>query len=74
KIILPYIKNNRAINPIDLKDEFSKYISEDKIFVVNSVKEACRMFDHGKVGITIGSLYLAGEVLSVIQKHNIRRA
>ncbi|MDR1245388.1 MAG: bifunctional folylpolyglutamate synthase/dihydrofolate synthase, partial [Endomicrobium sp.] len=40
KIILPYIKNNRAINPIDLKDEFSKYISEDKIFVVNSVKEA----------------------------------
>ncbi|MDR1433853.1 folylpolyglutamate synthase/dihydrofolate synthase family protein [Candidatus Endomicrobiellum devescovinae] len=74
KIILPYIKNNRAINPIDLKDEFSKYISEDKIFVVNSVKEACRMFDYGKVGITIGSLYLAGEVLSVIQKHNTRRA
>jgi dihydrofolate synthase/folylpolyglutamate synthase len=73
KIILPYIKNNRAINPINLKDEFSKYISKDKIFVVNSVKEACRMFDHGKVGITIGSLYLAGEVLSVIKKHNIRR-
>jgi dihydrofolate synthase/folylpolyglutamate synthase len=62
KIILPYIKNNRAINPIDLKDEFSKYILEDKIFIVNSVKEACHMFDYGKVGITIGSLYLVGEV------------
>jgi dihydrofolate synthase/folylpolyglutamate synthase len=75
KIILPYIKNNRAINPIDLKYEFSKYISDDKIFVVNSVNEACRMFDYGKVGITIGSLYLTGEVLSVIQqKRNIRRA
>jgi dihydrofolate synthase/folylpolyglutamate synthase len=74
KIILPHIKNNRSINPMDLKDEFSKYISEDKIFVVNSVKEACRMFAYGKVGITIGSLYLAGEVLSVIQKHNTRRA
>jgi dihydrofolate synthase/folylpolyglutamate synthase len=73
KIILPHIKNNRAINPIELKDEFSKYISEDKIFAVNSVKEACRMLDYGKVGITIGSLYLAGEVLSVVQKHNTRR-
>jgi dihydrofolate synthase/folylpolyglutamate synthase len=73
KIILPYIKNNRAINPINLKDEFSRYISKDKIFVVNSVKEACHMFDHGKVGVTIGSLYLAGEVLLVIKKHNIER-
>ncbi|MDR1663055.1 MAG: bifunctional folylpolyglutamate synthase/dihydrofolate synthase [Endomicrobium sp.] len=69
KIILPHIKSNRAINPIDLKNEFLKYISEDKIFVVNSAKEACCMFDYGKIGITIGSLYLAGEVLSIAQKH-----
>ncbi|MDR1122868.1 MAG: bifunctional folylpolyglutamate synthase/dihydrofolate synthase [Endomicrobium sp.] len=72
RIILPHIKNNRAISPIDLKDEFLKYILDDKIFIVNSVKEACRMFDYGKVGIAVGSLYLAGEVLSVIQKHNVR--
>ncbi|MDR3195962.1 MAG: bifunctional folylpolyglutamate synthase/dihydrofolate synthase [Endomicrobium sp.] len=74
KIILPYIKNSRAVNPIDLKNEFSKHISEDKIFVVNSVKESFRMFDCGKVGITIGSLYLVGEVLEIIQKRNTKGA
>jgi dihydrofolate synthase/folylpolyglutamate synthase len=73
KIILPYIKNDRVVNPLELKKEFSKYISNAKIFVVNSVEDSCRMVDTGKVGVSVGSLYLVGEVLTVAQKHNTRR-
>ncbi|MDR1087505.1 MAG: bifunctional folylpolyglutamate synthase/dihydrofolate synthase [Endomicrobium sp.] len=74
KIVLPYIKNDRAVNPIDLKKEFSKYISQEKLFVADSVDKALHMFDDGELALTIGSLYLAGEVLTTVQKHNARRS
>jgi dihydrofolate synthase/folylpolyglutamate synthase len=74
RVILPYIKNDRAVNPIDLKEEFSKYISDEKLFIANSVDKALRMFDDGEIGLTIGSLYLAGEVLTTVQKYNARRS
>ncbi|MDR1474804.1 MAG: bifunctional folylpolyglutamate synthase/dihydrofolate synthase [Endomicrobium sp.] len=74
KIVLPYIKNDRAVNPIDLKKEFSKYISEENLFVAGCVDKALHMVDNGELGLTIGSLYLAGEVLTTVQKYNARRS
>jgi dihydrofolate synthase/folylpolyglutamate synthase len=74
EVILPHVKNDRAVDPIDLKKEFSKYISEDKIFLVDYIRQACCMVGSGKIGVAVGSLYLAGELLEVIQKHSTRRA
>jgi dihydrofolate synthase/folylpolyglutamate synthase len=73
KVILPYIKNGRAVAPTDLKNEFSKYIFKDKIFLVDSVRQAFCMVGPDKIGVAVGSLYLAGELLDVIQKYSTRR-
>jgi dihydrofolate synthase/folylpolyglutamate synthase len=73
EVILPSLKNSRAVDPTYLKDEFSKYISKCKIFLVDSVSQACCMVGSGKIGVAVGSLYLAGELLEVIQKHSTRR-
>ncbi|GHT47771.1 bifunctional folylpolyglutamate synthase/dihydrofolate synthase [Endomicrobiia bacterium] len=64
KIILPYIKNDRAVNPEVLKAEFSKNIACSRIYVVDSVKSACDMMEDGETAVSVGSLYLAGEVLT----------
>jgi dihydrofolate synthase/folylpolyglutamate synthase len=68
KIILPHINNSRAINPEVLKAEFLKYIARDKIYIVDSVKSACDMMEDGQTAVSLGSLYLAGEVLATIVK------
>ena len=67
KIILPKIRNGRAASPDVLKTEFSKYIIKNKIYSVDSVKSALSMINTGETAIVIGSLYLAGEVLTIIQ-------
>ncbi|MCA6070669.1 MAG: bifunctional folylpolyglutamate synthase/dihydrofolate synthase [Endomicrobium sp.] len=67
KIILPKIHNDRAASPDVLKTEFSKYIIKNKIYSVDSVKSALSMINTGETAIVIGSLYLAGEVLTIIQ-------
>jgi dihydrofolate synthase/folylpolyglutamate synthase len=67
RIILPQIKNDRALNPEVLKREFSKYINQSKICMVDSVKSACDMIDNNETAAVIGSLYLAGEVLKYIR-------
>jgi dihydrofolate synthase/folylpolyglutamate synthase len=73
RVILPYVKNGRAVAPTDLKNEFLKYISEDKVFLVDSVRQACYMIGSDRIGVAVGSLYLVGELLEVIQKYSTRR-
>jgi dihydrofolate synthase/folylpolyglutamate synthase len=73
KVILPYVKNGRAVAPTDLKNEFSKYISKNKIFLVDSVRQVFCLVGSGEIGVAVGSLYLAGELLEVIQKYSSTR-
>jgi dihydrofolate synthase/folylpolyglutamate synthase len=70
KIILPHINNNRAVKPNILSTEFNKYVPKNKIYIVNSVKIACDMIETSEIVIVLGSFYLVGEVLSVINNLN----
>ncbi|MDR0956338.1 MAG: bifunctional folylpolyglutamate synthase/dihydrofolate synthase [Endomicrobium sp.] len=66
KVILPKISNNRAVSPKLLEKEFLKYISKSKIHIVDSVMDACNIIDDGETVVSIGSFYLAGEILKII--------
>jgi dihydrofolate synthase/folylpolyglutamate synthase len=67
KVILPNIDNNRSLNQYVLKREFSEYIDERNIYVVNNVVDACNMINENEVAISIGSLYLAGKILNILK-------
>jgi dihydrofolate synthase/folylpolyglutamate synthase len=67
KIILPYIRNDRAVSPEVLRAEFSKYIARNRIYIADSVKSACDMIEDGEMTVSVGSLCLAGEVLQHIK-------
>jgi dihydrofolate synthase/folylpolyglutamate synthase len=69
-VILPHIGNNRAVVPKILKQEFLKYIDQSKIYIVDSVKNACAMIANSEIAISVGSLYLAGEILNYINNKN----
>ncbi|MDR1926111.1 MAG: hypothetical protein LBQ13_00245 [Endomicrobium sp.] len=66
KVILPKVNNDRAISPDVLEAEFLKHIVQNKIYTADSVEKALSMMDNGETSVCIGSLYLAGEVLTVI--------
>jgi dihydrofolate synthase/folylpolyglutamate synthase len=69
KIILPRIRNTRAIEPNILKIEFSKYMAQNNICIVNSIHNSLNIKNYNNETIVIiGSLYLVGEMLSYI--HN----
>jgi dihydrofolate synthase/folylpolyglutamate synthase len=67
KVILPQINSDRALNPEVLKKEFSKYITRNKIYTADSVKNACDMISDNETSAVVGSLYLAGEILESIR-------
>jgi dihydrofolate synthase/folylpolyglutamate synthase len=67
KVILPSINNSRAVRPFILQMEFAKYISLDRIYLVNSVREVFDIINDGETVVSVGSLYLTGEILRVIK-------
>jgi dihydrofolate synthase/folylpolyglutamate synthase len=69
-VILPHIGNNRAVVPKILKQEFLKYIDQSRIYMVDSVRDACAIIANSETAISVGSLYLAGEILEYINGKN----
>lgn len=67
RIILLKVNNNRALNHDILKREFSKYVKHNKIFVLDSVKDALDTIENNEVVVAIGSFYLVGELLKCIE-------
>ncbi|MDR1720806.1 MAG: bifunctional folylpolyglutamate synthase/dihydrofolate synthase [Endomicrobium sp.] len=72
KVILLKINNSRALDSDILKREFSKYIEQSKVYTASSLKNAYNMIDDGEIVATIGSLYLAGEVLKHARSEGIQ--
>ncbi|MDR1196104.1 MAG: hypothetical protein LBL00_06490 [Endomicrobium sp.] len=62
-IILPKLKNDRAVKTDELKKEFLKYKPHKKIFTVDSISDAFEILKNKRTSASVGSLYLAGEVL-----------
>ncbi|MDR0978296.1 MAG: bifunctional folylpolyglutamate synthase/dihydrofolate synthase [Endomicrobium sp.] len=73
KVVLPYINNDRAVDPVNLKSEFLKYMSKNDVLVADSVAQAFSMCEFAGTAVVVGSLYLAGEVLKFIQKYNMKK-
>jgi dihydrofolate synthase/folylpolyglutamate synthase len=67
KVILPKINNNRAVSPDILQIEFLKYFTQNKIYIASSVEKALDMIDDGETVMCVGSFYLVGEILKIIQ-------
>ena len=65
KIILPRVMNQRAVSPELLEKEILKISNKIKTVKNISVKEALNTLNPGEKNVSAGSLYLAGEVLSV---------
>ncbi|MDR1696292.1 MAG: bifunctional folylpolyglutamate synthase/dihydrofolate synthase [Endomicrobium sp.] len=68
RVILPDLKNPRAVPQSVLKAEFIKYIGENKVYCAGSAKEALDMIKSRDKAAAIGSLYLAGEILKNIKR------
>ncbi|MDR3256941.1 MAG: bifunctional folylpolyglutamate synthase/dihydrofolate synthase [Endomicrobium sp.] len=63
KVILPQINNDRAVSPKVLRQEFSKYIAQSKIYTIDSIKSIFNIIGDNETIVVVGSLYLVGEVL-----------
>jgi dihydrofolate synthase/folylpolyglutamate synthase len=68
KIILPQIYNYRAINVDVLKTEFLKYIPQNRVYTVTSVKNAFNIISADEIIVVVGSIYLIGEILAFSNK------
>ncbi|MDR2192679.1 MAG: bifunctional folylpolyglutamate synthase/dihydrofolate synthase [Endomicrobium sp.] len=65
-VILPYITNQRAVRPEILEKEILKISSKIKTVKTVSVKESLKLLTPSDKNISVGSLYLAGEILKLI--------
>jgi dihydrofolate synthase/folylpolyglutamate synthase len=63
KVIVTQIDNGRALSNALMQKEFLKYTKN--VTSVNNVKEALSIAN-GKVVVSVGSLYLAGEILKLL--------
>jgi len=66
KIILPDLKNARAVKPEALKKEFAEYIKVENIIVTDGVVSALKLVNRKEKYAAVGSLYLAGAILKHI--------
>ncbi len=66
KVILVRMQNSRAVRPEILKEEFEKYIPQNEVLTAHSPAEALKMLKKGEKASALGSLYLAGEILKII--------
>jgi dihydrofolate synthase/folylpolyglutamate synthase len=66
KVILPQIKNPRAVQPAELKKLFLRYADGIEVIEVKNTKRALDKIKDEKRVAVIGSLYLAGEVLKYL--------
>jgi dihydrofolate synthase/folylpolyglutamate synthase len=67
EVILPRIRNTRAIEPNILKIEFSKYMAQNNICIADSIHTSLNIKNYNnETVVIIGSLYLVGETLSYI--------
>ncbi|MDR3071383.1 MAG: bifunctional folylpolyglutamate synthase/dihydrofolate synthase [Endomicrobium sp.] len=67
KIILPRLMKERAVSPDILKAKFSQCAKQRKIYTTDCVKNALSMIKAGETAVSVGSFYLAGEILKIIE-------
>ncbi|AKL97807.1 bifunctional folylpolyglutamate synthase/dihydrofolate synthase [Endomicrobium proavitum] len=67
KVILPALRNKRAVDTEKLKLVFAKYIPARNIFTVKNVKESLNLIKKREKAAAAGSLYLAGELIQHIR-------